>query len=393
MCVSNIIATLPKSLPSGFLSCEISIQKSLPITVQKAGLSEEAIRYWQQAGQHAVERSANEEAITHFTRALTLVETLPETPQRGQQELAVRIALGAPLLMARGYQAAEVVQTYARAWELCRQIGESPQLVPVLAGLFRYYFGCGELSTAYDLGRQMLRLAQQGSDPFPLLAAHLMLGSVFGVRGEFLAARDHFERGIALSDAQADHAAVFLYGDDPGTLCLTQAGTVLWYLGYPDQALQKSRQALARAQTLEIPYVLANAWGFASQLHGYRREGEAALEYADSLLALSVKHGFQYWALEGQFLRKVALLLQHQKNEEQFIRDNLPEHEVSASVPGRVRLMGMIAEAYGKVGKAKEGLRIVDEELALMQRDGTCMYEAELHRIKGELLLQMSAKE
>src|SRR5260221_4046503 len=180
-----------------------------------------------------------------------------------------------------------------------------------------------------------------------------MLGSVFCVRGEFLAAHDHFERGIALSDVQADHAAVFLYGDDPGTLCLTQAGTVLWYLGYPDQALQKSRQALARAQTLEIPYVLANAWGFTSQLHGYRREGEAALEYADSLLALAVKHGFQYWTLEGQFLRKVALLLQHQKDEdeEQFIQDNLPEHEASASVLGRVRLLGMIAEAYGKVGK------------------------------------------
>jgi tetratricopeptide (TPR) repeat protein len=291
--------------------------------------------------------------------------------------------------MARGYQAAEVVQTYARAWELCQQIGESPQLVPVLAGLFRYYFGCGELSTAYDLGKQMLRLAQRGSDPFPLLVAHLMLGSVCGVRGEFPAARDHFERGIALSDAQPDHAAVFLYGDDPGTLCLTQAGTVLWYLGYPDQALQKSRQALARAQTLEIPcprmfLCFPGAW---------LPRGRSSAESADSLLALSVKHGFQYWTLEGQFLQKVALLLQHQKDEEQFIRDNLPEHKVSASVPGRVRLMGMIAEAYGKMGKAKEGLRIIDEELALMQRDGTCMYEAELHRIKGELLLQMSAEE
>src|SRR5262249_22923943 len=161
--------------------------------------------------------------------------------------------------------------------------------------------------------------------------------------------------------------------------------------GYPDQALQKSRQALARAQAPEIPYILANVWGFASQLHSYRREGEAALGYADSLFALSVKHGLQYLTLERHFLPKVSLLLHHQtdKDEEQFIQDNLPEHEASSSVLGRVRLLGMIAEAYGRVGKAKEGLRIIDEEIMLIQRDGTCMYEAELHRIKGELLFHL----
>ncbi len=355
----------------------------------EAALLEEAVLYWQHAGQRAVERSANEEAITHFSRALALVETLPDTRDRCQQELALHIALGAPLLMARGYKTAEVVQTYTRAWELCRQIGKSPQVMPVLAGLFRYYFACAELDVAQALGEQTLRLAERGSDSFLFLAAHVMVGSVLCTRGEFPAAREHFERGAALYTAQPDPSAVFLYGDDPGMLCLTQLGTVLWFLGYPEQALQKTQHAFALAQKLEIPYILAGAWGSASQLHSYRREGQAALKSAEELLTLALKHGFQYWTVEGQVLKGLALALQNQEEERWFARDNLLERDETTAMMGRARLTCAIAETCGNRGQPHEGLRLLDEELALVRRDGTCMHEAELYRIKGELLLQL----
>ncbi len=125
----------------------------------EAGFREQAIAYWQQAGQRAVERSANAEAVSHFTKGLELLKALPDTAERTQHELALQISLGAPLTMAKGYATPEVEKTYARARELCQQVGETPQLLPALLGLWRFYLVRGELQTAHELGEQVLRVA------------------------------------------------------------------------------------------------------------------------------------------------------------------------------------------------------------------------------------------
>src|SRR5262249_48709917 len=127
----------------------------------EAGLTEQAIPYWQRAGQHASNRSANQEAINHFTTGIELLKTLPETPARTQQALTLWIALGAVLLMTKGQGAPEVEHAYTQAHALCQHVGETPELVPVLFGLWRFYTVQPKLHTAREIGETLLRLAQR----------------------------------------------------------------------------------------------------------------------------------------------------------------------------------------------------------------------------------------
>ncbi len=151
-----------------------------------AGQDEAALRYWQRAGQRALQRSAHAEAIAHLTQGLAVLTTLPETPARLQQELDLQVALGPALLATQGNAAPEVERAYARARELCAQLGDTPQLFPVLRGLMQYYQNRGDLQTATQLGEQLLRLAQAQPDPALRLLAHYQLGMVLCNRGSDL---------------------------------------------------------------------------------------------------------------------------------------------------------------------------------------------------------------
>ena len=123
----------------------------------EGGLREQAIPYWQRAGQQALQRSANLEAVRHLTTALELLATLPETQARAQQELDLQLALGPALMTTKGYATLEVEQTYARAQALCAQVGDTPQLFPTLWGLWRFYRSQGALQTARELGEQLVQ--------------------------------------------------------------------------------------------------------------------------------------------------------------------------------------------------------------------------------------------
>jgi len=168
----------------------------------EAGLREQAIPYWQQAGQRAVERSANVEAIRHFTKGLEVLKYLPDTPEHIQQELTLQIALGAPLMATKGFGAPEAEKANARALELCRQVGETPELFPALFGLLVFYVMRAEHHTALQLGEQLLTLAQNIQDPTALVFAHHGLGVTLFWRGEIARARAHQEQGIALYSSQ-----------------------------------------------------------------------------------------------------------------------------------------------------------------------------------------------
>ncbi len=242
----------------------------------EAGLTEPAVGYWQQAGQHALRRSANVEAAAHFRRGLTLLKTLDETPERLQQELTLQADLAPALIATQGFAAPDVVNTYFRAQELCLQVGTTSQLFPVLRGLWVCLEVRADLQTARTLGEQLLELAQRGPNPAHLVEANRALGNTFFWLGEFDLARYHLERGIALYDAQQHHALAFLYGTDPGVICSAYASWTYWLLGLPDQALASSQRALDLAQTLGHAHSEAAALNWAGVLHHLRREEQAA---------------------------------------------------------------------------------------------------------------------
>ncbi|MGH8069201.1 MAG: hypothetical protein ACRERE_28995 [Candidatus Entotheonellia bacterium] len=354
----------------------------------EAGFITAAIPYWWRAGQKAIERSANVEAIGHLTTGLKLLKTLPDTAEHVRQELSLQIALGAPLIATRGYAAPAVEHAYARARELCRQVGETPQLFPVLRGLWVFYEVRAEHPAARELGEQLLTLAQSLQDPALFVEAHRALGNTLLWLGEETSARVHLEQSLALYDPQQHSALAFLYGSDPGVICLAYRAFAVWCLGYPDQALQSMHEALMLAQRLAHPHSLAFALTWAAILHWLRREGQATKEQAEAAIALATEQRFPFWVAQGAIMRGWALADQGQG--EKGIAQLLEGVIAYRATGAEVFLTGwpaLLAEAYGKVGQTEEGLHVVDEALTLVEKKGEHVYEAELYRLKGTLLL------
>ncbi len=202
-----------------------------------------AVQYLQVAGDSALQRSAHREAVAHLTKGLAMLSTLADTPERAHQELRLLIALGEALVVTKGYASPEVADTYARARELCRDIGETPQLFYVLWGLWSFDLVRGQLQTARESAERCLSLAHRLEDPTLVLEARNMLGQTLSYLGAFPLAYTHAEQGFALYDAQQHHALASRYVRDPGVLCLFYKAWNLWFLGYPDRALTTGREA------------------------------------------------------------------------------------------------------------------------------------------------------
>ena len=278
----------------------------------EATLTAQAVGYWQRAGQLARQRSANPEAVQHLTRGLALLTTLPETPARAQQELALHLALGPVFIATKGYAAPDVEQTYARAQALCQQIGETPQLFPTLRGLCRFYRNWGVLPTARALGEQLYRLAQREAEPTHLLEAHEVLGDTLFYLGDYATARTHLEQGSALIDLAVQRTLVLHHDTAPGVRCLALAASTLWCLGYPAQARRRCQEALALAQALDHPQSLSSARYYTAFLYHRRRETPVVQAQADLLLSLATAQGFPFFVGLGTCWRGLVLAAQGQ---------------------------------------------------------------------------------
>jgi predicted ATPase len=359
----------------------------------EAALIAQAIPYWQRAGQRASERSANVEAISHLTKGLELLASLPETPERTRQELDLQVTLGPTLTTTKGWAASEVGKTYTRARELCQRVGETSQLFPVLWGLWTFCDVRGEFQKSHELGEQLLSLARSVQDPALLLEAHAALGYTLHFLGEFIPAREHWEQGVALYDPQQHRALAVLYGGaDPGVYCLSGVALALWSLGYPAQALKRSQEALSLAQELSHPHSLAFALSLAARVHQFRREGQAAQDLAEVVIALSTEQELAFWLAWGTTVRGGALVEQGQGEEGiAQIHQGLAAYRNTGAEGWRSYFLALLAEVYGKVGQPEDGLVVVAEALAMVDNSGERVVEAELYRLRGELTLAQSS--
>ena len=357
----------------------------------EAGINEQSVGYWQKAGEKAIQRSANVEAIHHLTKELEFLKMLPQTSERLQQELKVLITLGSALTATQGIGSPETGHVYERAHELCQQMGETPQIFPTLSGLARFYQNKGDLLTTYALGEQLLRLAHRTHDLALIMEAHRTLGTCLFWRGEFLVAQPHLEEGLALYHPQqhGDHA--LLYGRDPGMECQGFVAMTLWLLGYPDQAVAHMQEALRLAHELSHPYSLATAFNMTAWLHQYSREHLLTQERAEAVLAFATEHGLaQRWASSTVLLG--WSLAQQGFGDEGLaqIREGLSAWRATGAVIWQPYFLALMAEICVQVGQVKEGLAVLDEAIEAVDNTGEHLYEAELYRLKGITLLQHS---
>jgi predicted ATPase len=287
----------------------------------------------------------------------------------------------------KGYASPEVERLYAQAMTLCQQAAETVELFSSLWGLFYFHFVRAHFHTARDLGTQCLAIAQRAQDPLLLLLAHEAMGILLFHCGEFAAAREHLEEGSALYNPQQYPAIGLHYGQAVGVLCLSYGALTLWALGYPEQAWKRCHEALALARALCYPYsqvmsLLLATW--LCQVSG-DRAGEAC-EWAEEALRLATEYGFPELVGHARELRGWAL------GRQGALRQGIEEMhcgfvavEATGAAFTKPNLLVALAEVQGAIGQVAEGLNTLAEALTVADKTGERCYEAELHRLKGEL--------
>lgn len=354
----------------------------------EANLGHLAIPHWRNAGQKAVQRSANAEAVSHFSKGLELLAAMPETPERIQQELALQLAMGTPLIATKGFASPEVGKVYARARELCQQAGEVPQLFPVLWGMWLFYTARAEHGVARELAEQCLRLAEAAQDSILLLEAHHALGVTLTGLAEFASGLEHLVKVIDSYEPARHESMAFLYGQDPKVVCLSQEAWTQWICGYPDRALKRNNEAITLARKLSHPYSLAAALNFGGIVFQLCGDGGAVRACAERAISLSTEKEFASWKPWALMLQGWSTTQSGQVDEGiAQIRDGVNAYRATGAEVMVPYFLGLLAEAYGNAGQAAEGLGILAEAQAIVDRGRECWWETELYRLKGELTL------
>jgi predicted ATPase len=355
----------------------------------RGGNAARAAEYLQRAGQQAVERSAYAEAVRLLSTAVALLEALPNTPERSRQELVVQMTLGPALMATKGGGAPEVKRLYTRARELCEHVGEPSELFRVLWGEWYGYNLRGEHKRARELGEQLLTLAQRVGDPDLLLEAHHALWAILFYGGEPAAARPHLEQGLRLYTPERHRSHAGRYGGhDPGVCCRMVAASSFWLLGYPDQAVASSQTSLKLAQELDHPFSLAIALVFAAMLHHCRREAPLTQARAEAAITLATEQNFPQQLERARSLRGWALAAcGHVEEGIAQIRQGLAVAQSIGATRDQTYNLALLAEASAQAGQTTEGLEVLLEAQAILAESGVRWWEAELYRLRGELLL------
>jgi predicted ATPase len=348
------------------------------------------VRYLQQAADHAVRRNAHHEAVTILTQGLALLRTLPDSPERAQHEITLLLILGQRLMAAKGYAVPEVGECYTRAHTLCQQGGEPRQRCQALQGLSWLYLFQAQVRMAGELSQQFLHLAQHQHDRTLVLKGYMDLGLIAFFRGDPITARAHLEQSLRLSDVHQFLLPLFTAGYEARVTTLIALALALWMLGYADQAQQRSQEALARAQQVEHTPSLAWTLLIATVLSQHRRDVAATQADAEALMALATVQGFEHRVAQGRMLRGWALAMQGDAATGMaHIQQGIGAVQTIGQKLNRPCHLGYLAEAYGQAGQPEAGLSVLNEALTLVEATEERWWEAEVYRLKGELLLRL----
>jgi class 3 adenylate cyclase/predicted ATPase len=347
-----------------------------------------AVEYLHRAAQQALRHAAHPDALHHLGAALALLERLPDTPARASRELKLLLSLGPALMDVRGYGAPEVGETYTRARQLGERLGETSQLFAALLGLRIHHVVRAQYSVAREFGERMLCMARETQDADWLLEAHGALGACLFLQGELSAAAAHEEEALALYDPERHQAHVFTHGVDPGIRALNFLSLILWFQGYPDQARKRSLEALALAQKLAYGPTLAFALSYSAELHQLRREASLVRERAEAAISVATEQGLPYWLAWASIFRGWALAepgcLQDGIAQ---LREGMNAEQAAGGEEHRSYFLAILAECHWRTGDREGGLRMLEQAMEIVAATGEHFYEAELHRLKGTMLL------
>ena len=355
----------------------------------EANSPQTAVEYWRKAGQQAVHRFADREAVGHLEKGLGVLLTLPDTPERARQELTLQTSLGPTLMATKGYAAPAVGKAYRRARDLCQELKEITPLFPVLWGLWMYHLVRAEHEAANELTKQLLGVAQTTGDQDLALEANFAVGLSAFYCGELLAAREHLEKAIGAYDPERHKGLASTYGGlDPGVCCLEYVAWTLWLLGYPDQALKRADEAQPLAKQVANLYTQTRSLYWDSLVRQFTGQWDVLRERIEVAINMATEHGFALVLGVGPIMRGWALVTEGQAEEGiRQISQGVERYRATGAGFQLPHLLTPLIEAYNKIEQPQEGLAVLAEAQALVEKTGERYYEAELERLKGELML------
>ena len=357
-------------------------------------LREKAIRWRRRAAEVAVARGELSETPALAHPALELLDQLPRTPELAQEELALQMLLGVSFSATKGFAAPEAGSAYARARELCQQAGDTPQLFPVLFGLWSFYLVRGELRTARELADRMRALALAAGDPALLLESENMLGATLYFQGEHDQARKHLGEALALYKPELHHAHAFEYGQDPGVFSLTNIALVEAVLGLDEEATRASEHAIELARSHGHFYSLTFALTLGAVLTQFQRDAPSTSKRAKEALELATEYAFPQLAAWAAALVGWVHAEQGQPLEgATAMRESVEASKAMGAELTLPYFLGLLAETCDAPDEALASLGLVDEALAGRERRGEHLWEAELLRIRGRLQISLGLPE
>jgi predicted ATPase len=387
----RIHARIVKALEEHFPKTKDTEPELLARHCAEAGLAGDAADYWLTAGRQALARSAMTEAVAQLTKGLDVLNRLPRGPDGGperlERELGLQLALGQASIAAKGFAASETGRAYARARELCAELGNRPELFPVLYGRSVFHFQRGEVGAAFDVAGELLRLARERGDEAAQVTGHGMVGSALCQSGRLPESREHFEAALDLYDDVRDRNSCLVYVIDSRVMSLSWLAHIYFLLGYPERALAMDAKVPAYVGAVAHPNTTAVAASWGCMFHQLYRNREKALAQAEEAMRLSAEQGFPLYLAAGTVVRGWALADAGQVEAGVAeIGKGLADYGATGALMWSPYFLGLLAEALDRAGRVGDGLKAVAEALSLAERTGVRWIEADLHRLRGDLL-------
>lgn len=377
-----------EKLRTAFAARAGEIAAELALHFEQARDADRAARYLQQAADKALMRAAAAEAAGLLQRGLDQLLSLAPGEARDGRELLMQIALGTALVIDRGYVADEVERAYTRAWDLCERAEGPAQLLPV-GGLYRYAVVRGEHRKGVELAQRMLGIAQRtGKDRSLFLFAHTMLGGSYWWCGELAPAREHMERSREFYDFEQNRFIARAFGDDPLVASLSFLAYTVWMQGDPDASLDLSEEALDLARRIDHPNVSTLSHFLAAQLRHLRADSTGCEVHASKAIELASEHGLgMLWAVSSIHRGWARFDLGDTEAGAAELQAGLAAYRRIGADSGLPHYLSAHAELLGRSGRPAEGLAVLDEAFGVVERTDERWWEAELHRLRGELML------
>jgi class 3 adenylate cyclase/predicted ATPase len=346
-----------------------------------------AVFYLQRAGDQAIRNDAGQEAVSHYSHAIELLQHLPESPERLEQEIGLQIGLGNAQIATLGFGSDEVEQTFGRARELCREVGDTRHLFPVLFGLWQHYVVRAQLEVARELAEQMLVFAERRRQRVPLLVSHRGLGTQLFHQGDLERASAHLERSIVLYAPDFDRNLGHLYIHDPRIAALAILSLTLWMLGRTAEALERSRVSVALARELGHGFSTTFALVTAAILRQILRDVDGARAHADAVIQLKSEATLGAWVSFADAIRAWAMAELGQVEEGlDLLRQALIELQAAGMGMFMPWTFSVFADLCVRAGNADEALSVLTEALESSRLSGARWWEAELLRQQAEIV-------